>query len=276
MADFATLPGGLLFGTDRADLVHADADIPGSFDNLIMTFGGSDTIHAGQGDDIVFAGGSGGGDDDRGRGRGRDRDDDDHGRGRGRDDDHGHGGSRGGDDHHGGPALPARGGDSDWVFGDEGNDILFGGKGDDVMSGGADNDILFGDEGNDVLSGDAGADLIYGGKGKDLLVGGAGADTLLGGAGADTLAGQGGADTFYFESGFGRDVVLDFRPGDDVIAIQANINGTGINSADDLADRISSSGTGAVIDLGDGDQIKLVGVSSEDLLNNLSSYVKIV
>lgn len=261
MADFATLPGGLLFGTRGPDEVHADTDIPGSFDNLILTFGGSDTIHAGQGDDIVFAG-------DEGRGPGHDME---HGRGlaRGHGDEHGHGA---GGAHGGHP----QGGNGDWVYGDAGNDILFGGKGDDVMSGGADNDIVFGQDGNDILSGDGGADLLSGGKGNDLLAGGAGADTLAGGAGADTLAGQGGNDTFYFESGFGRDVVLDFRPGEDVIAIQANINGSHITDVSDLAGRITETSTGAVIDLGHGDQIKLVGVSSEDLMNNLSSYVKIV
>lgn len=277
MADFATLPGGLVFGTEGADLVDADRDAPGSFDNLIATFGGSDTVFAGQGNDIVFGGdessrGRRGRDDDDDRGRGRDRDDDDHGRGRGRDrddddhgrgfgkdrddgpgrgDGHGHGGGHGGD-HGSGPPT------GDYLFGEEGNDILFGGKGDDVLDGGADNDVLIG------------------GAGKDLLLGGAGDDFLAGNAGADTLLGGSGEDTFYFESGFGRDVVLDFRPGEDVIAIQANINGSGITGADDLVGRISSDDTGAVINLGGGDQIKLVGVSTEDLLSNLSSYVKIV
>lgn len=291
MADFATLPGGLVFGTDGADVVDADTDAPGSFDNLIATFGGSDTVFAGQGDDIVFGGDEGRrgraerdddddrgrgrdrDDDDRGHGRGRDRDDDDHGRGhgRGRDDDghgrgfgkdrdddpgrgdgHGHGGDGQGGDHGSGPPT------GDYLFGEEGNDVLFGGNGDDVLDGGTDNDALIG------------------GAGNDLLLGGAGNDFLAGNAGADSLAGQSGEDTFYFESGFGRDVVLDFRPGEDVIAIQANINGSGITSADDLVSRISSDDTGAVINLGNGDQIKLVGVSTEDLLNNLSGYVKIV
>lgn len=280
MADFATLPGGQIFGTDGADLVDADRDAPGSFDNLIATFGGSDTVFAGRGDDIVFGGdesrrGRPGRDDDDDpvRGRGRDRDDDDgrgrdrdrdddghrgHGRdrddhpGRGDDGDRGHGHGHGGDDGSGGPPT------GDYLFGQDGNDVLFGGKGDDVLDGGADDDVLIG------------------GSGNDLIMGGAGNDFIAGNAGADSLAGQAGEDTFYFESGFGRDVVLDFRPGEDVISIQANINGSGIASADDLVGRISSDDTGAVINLGDGDQIKLVGVSTEDLLNNLSSYVKIV
>ena len=35
MADYATLPGGLYFGSNEGNLVHADGDMPGSFDNLI-------------------------------------------------------------------------------------------------------------------------------------------------------------------------------------------------------------------------------------------------
>jgi hypothetical protein len=56
MADFATMPGGLFFGGQGADLVNADGDIPGGFGNLIVTFGGADTVFAGLGDDLVFGG----------------------------------------------------------------------------------------------------------------------------------------------------------------------------------------------------------------------------
>lgn len=261
MVDFATLPGGLVFGTNGDDAVDADKDAPGSFDNLIATFGGSDTVLAGQGNDIVFGGDEGGrqfGRDGVGRGRGSDDHpgrghDNGHGPGHGPGNDNGHGPGHGhgGDDGSGPPS-------GDYLFGQDGNDVLFGGRGDDVLDGGADNDVLIGGQGND---------LLQGGSGNDLLAGNAGADSLVGGA---------GDDVFHFESGFGRDVVLDFRPGEDVISIQANINGSGITSADDLVGRISSDDTGTVINLGDGDQIKLVGVSTEDLLNNLSSYVKIV
>ncbi len=241
MADFATLPGGLLFGSNGADLIDADIDIPGSFDNLIASFGGSDSIRAGAGDDLVFAG------------KGKD--------------------------------FVLGGSGDDIVFGDDGDDllngesgadVLDGGKGDDLLSGGDGNDRLLGGAGKDTVVGGSGDDWASGGRGDDVLGGGAGRDTLSGGAGNDTLAGGADADTFYFESGFGRDVVLDFRPGDDVIAIKANINGTGITNTAQLASRIESDDTGAVINLGSGDQIKLVGVSSEDLIDNLSSYFRIV
>jgi Ca2+-binding RTX toxin-like protein len=241
MADFATLPGGLLFGSNGADLIDADIDIPGSFDNLIASFGGSDTIRAGAGDDLVFAG------------KGKD--------------------------------VVLGGSGDDIVFGDDGddllngeagNDVLDGGKGDDLLSGGDGDDRVLGGSGKDTVVGGSGDDWVSGGRGDDVLGGGAGRDTLSGGANDDTLSGGADSDTFYFESGFGRDVVLDFRPGDDVIAIKANINGTGITSTSQLAGRIESDDTGAVINLGSGDQIKLVGVSSEDLIDNLSSYFRIV
>jgi Ca2+-binding RTX toxin-like protein len=241
MADFATLPGGLLFGSPGADLIDADIDIPGTFDNLIATFGGGDTVSAGAGDDLVFAG------------KGKDMV---------------FGGS--GDD-----IVFGDDGD-DLLSGDAGDDVIDGGKGDDLISGGDGDDRLLGGDGKDTVAGGAGDDWVAGGKGADILAGGSGNDTLSGGAGNDTLTGGAGTDTFYFESGFGRDVVLDFRPGDDVIAIKADINGSGITSTGQLADRISSDDTGAVINLGGGDKIKLVGVSSEDLLDNLSSYFRIV
>ena len=80
---------------------------------------------------------------------------------------------------------------------------------------------------------------------------------------------------FLFESGFGKDVVLDFEKGVDTIAIQANINGLAITTADDLAPFVSGNAGYSEIKL-HGDTIKLVGVSKDDLLNHLSDYVKIV
>ena len=40
MDDFATLPGGTYVGGSGSNLIDADHDMPGSFDNLILTFGG--------------------------------------------------------------------------------------------------------------------------------------------------------------------------------------------------------------------------------------------
>ena len=81
------------------------------------------------------------------------------------------------------------------------------------------------------LPGVDGNDLLDGGIGNNSLSGDAGNDTLIGGAGNDTLFGGADKDTFVFQSGFGNDVVLDFKGGDDTLSIQSRINGLHITSA---------------------------------------------
>jgi Ca2+-binding RTX toxin-like protein len=222
MDDFATLPGGIYVGGSGSNLIDADHDMPGSFDNLILTFGGKDTVLAGLGDDTVSLGEG-----------------------------------------------------NDLAFGGGGSDRLFGDEGNDAMDGGTGNDLLDGDKGNDLLSGGAGDDALGGGRGNDLLAGGQGSDMLVGGEGHDILAGGAGQDSFVFESGFGKDVVLDFQPGTDVLSIEAHINGLAISTAADLARHVSGDAISSTITLGS-DTIKLVGVSKADLLGHLDQYVKIV
>lgn len=71
-----------------------------------------------------------------------------------------------------------------------------------MVSGTSERDVIKGLAGNDVLKGRGGADAIFGG---------AGADRIIGGVGNDQLTGNGGRDTFVFATGFGRDVILDFK-----------------------------------------------------------------
>jgi len=59
-----------------------------------------------------------------------------------------------------------------------GDDFLYGGKGDDTLFGQGGIDYLHGGEGNDTLYGGTGNDVLVGGKGNDILVGGAGSDTF--------------------------------------------------------------------------------------------------
>ncbi|MEM8754819.1 MAG: endonuclease/exonuclease/phosphatase family protein, partial [Pseudomonadota bacterium] len=66
----------------------------------------------------------------------------------------------------------------------------------------------------------AGGELILGTDGNDALVGGAGDDTLDGGAGSDAYRGNGGADVFVLGVE-GRDLVLDFTPGEDALDVSA-------------------------------------------------------
>ena len=83
----------------------------------------------------------------------------------------------------------------------------------DLMLGLAGDDIFVGDGGNDDLRGYAGNDMLTGGAGNDLLIGGDGIDTLKGGVGADRLFGGLGADKYVFESGGGRDIIVDDTDG---------------------------------------------------------------
>lgn len=99
---------------------------------------------------------------------------------------------------------------ADNMVGTVGADVLFGQLGNDTMDGGDGDDSVFG--GHDL-------DSISGGIGNDSLSGAMGNDTLIGGAGADTMEGGSGADIFKFvatdSTGAGRDVIWDFRDGND-------------------------------------------------------------
>ncbi|MGU5767929.1 type I secretion C-terminal target domain-containing protein [Aeromonas allosaccharophila] len=90
--------------------------------------------------------------------------------------------------------------------------------GNDKLHGGLGDDILFGQGGDDELYGDDGKDILYGGTGSDKLDGGAGNDILSGGLGNDILTGGDGADIFVWNKGdteSGKlmvDTVTDFNP----------------------------------------------------------------
>ena len=152
---------------------------------------------------------------------------------------------------------------------------MIGGGGSDLLSGGDGADLLYGNQDADSLKGEAGDDILYGGKDADHLDGGAdndslcgnlGDDTLSGGAGADTLVGGDEADLFSFGNGDGADVITDFVAGEDVIGVSANINGTGVTSADEMLARLTDDGAGnAVLDLAEGNSVTLIGVASAEL-----------
>lgn len=104
-----------------------------------------------------------------------------------------------------------QGGEKIWGFdghdridGRGGADRIWGGDGKDTVSGGDGQDLIFGEDNHDLLDGGAGNDTLFGGDHKD---------TITGGAGADSLSGGDDKDLFVFGVDFGKDVVLDFRPG---------------------------------------------------------------
>lgn len=174
-----------------------DMILGGQGDDTLAGGGGSDEIDGGAGHDR--ANGGGGGDVLRG--------------GAGNDTLVGAGGA---DEASGGAGRDriSGGQGDDMLDGDGGKDRIAGGGGDDTLSGGASGDRLDGGAGDDALRGDSG---------RDRLEGGAGGDTLDGGAGNDRLSGEGGGDTFVFDGSWGRDVVTDFDPGRDRLAIVAEV-----------------------------------------------------
>ena len=174
-------------------------------------------------------------------------------------------------DDDGGAQIAGRG--RDYLVGGAGTDVQSGGRGQDLLDGGAGNDVQFGGRGadvirggtgNDVQFGGRGADTIDGGSGDDIIFGGNGDDVIRGGAGDDLIFGGAGQDTFVFETGDGRDTVMDFRPtrqtrrrtieGDEIV-----ISVDGIESFAELMALASERNGGVLFDFGNGDELFLRG-----------------
>ena len=154
----------------------------------------------------------------------------------------------------------------DDINGNMGNDTLRGNDGEDWVVGGKDNDLLFGDAGfdivygnmgNDTVDGGAGNDWVRGGQGDDSVSAGAGDDWLWGDKGGDTLSGGPGADLFHSLAGAGIDRITDFNSAEgDRLKLEGNPSRT-----------IAQVGADVVVDMGNGDQVILVGVSLSSLGN---------
>ncbi|WP_170419562.1 cadherin-like domain-containing protein [Ruegeria atlantica] len=152
------------------------------------------------------------------------------------------------------------------VIGSSGNDVLFGSSESNELTGGGGNDRIFAAEGNDYLNGGAGNDELTGGAGLDVLEGGAGDDmlfgrngddTLNGGIGDDILSGGNNSDTFVFASGDGRDRIVDFEVGVDLIRITSGVR------FEDLV--FANGASGVSINYGTGDQIVVEGIDLDRL-----------
>lgn len=181
----------------------------------------------------------------------------------------------------------------DWLDGREGPDVLVGGPGADTLAGGAGHDLYIVQdaldrivelpgEGIDTLrleaaiafalpdgveilrlgeagriaTGNAAGNLLVGSAAGDWLDGRGGADLLIGGAGADTLTGGAGADRFVLRPGDGMDLITDFTPGLDQLALL----GFGLNAATVLG-LLAVSGGGLLLPLGGGDGLFLAGLA---------------
>ncbi|SFC34230.1 fasciclin domain-containing protein [Tropicimonas isoalkanivorans] len=142
-----------------------------------------------------------------------------------------------------------------------GNDYVSAGAGNDMVLAGRGNDVVLGRNGSDVLKGQLGADTLIGNKGSDQLNGNRGRDVVDGGRDNDQLRGGAGDDTFVFSKGYDRDVVIDFRNGQDVI----DVRGTDIDTFGKLDDTFVDRAFGTVLDFGNGDRLVLLGVDQSRL-----------
>jgi uncharacterized protein (TIGR01370 family) len=151
------------------------------------------------------------------------------------------------------------------INGTEGNNVLIGSSGTDTIAGLGGNDKIYAGLGNDKADGGNGNDLLYGNGGNDILRGGNGHDMMRGGDGNDTLTGGSGNDTFVFNTGSGKDVVMDFavhsKGGNDVIELTSSV----YSSVSQVMGHISYSGGNAFVDLGHGSQVELMGVAKGSL-----------
>ncbi|MCW9001925.1 MAG: hypothetical protein OQJ87_04325 [Rhodospirillales bacterium] len=186
-------------------------------------------------------------------------------------------GADGNDTIYGGDGLDAINGGigADTLLGENGDDTIHGGEGDDSINGGWSNDTLYGDAGNDTIRGDFHNDILYGGDGDDILYGDANNDTLYGDAGDDTLdggwnpdtmTGGDGNDTFVVRRMSGADTITDFATSGSGAAFADKIAITGFGLSDFSALSISDTIDGnALINLGGGDTLTLIGVQTVDL-----------
>lgn len=101
---------------------------------------------------------------------------------------------------------------------------------------------------NDVVAGELGNDIIHTGFGVDRLDGGAGNDFLFGGS---------GRDTFEFKVNNDHDTIGDFVTTDDFIRV------TGFAGIDDFLDvqaLAQDTGSGTIIDFGNGDILEIANI----------------
>lgn len=171
---------------------------------------------------------------------------------------------------------------ADWLFGGQGNDMVLGGPGNDpFVAGNQGDDVLFGNLGDDTMYGGQGADTLIGDDGDgsgnggaDLLFGDRGDDALYGDFGDDTLVGGLGADTFFFFSGEGVDRIIDFQPGEgDRIAVEIDINDSGIETFAELRPNITGDGLGgSYIDFGDDNGVIIERVAPSALSQEMFQF----
>ena len=132
---------------------------------------------------------------------------------------------------------------------DSANTIRTGGEGDDILEGGMANNTLEGGAGDDTLRGFMGDDYLVGGDGDDTLMGMGSNDVLTGGAGNDTFV-QDFRDT-------GHDIITDFNPSEDRIALN------GVQNSFEVS--VTAVDGGTLIDSGTGNTLFVANVQPDQL-----------
>lgn len=120
------------------------------------------------------------------------------------------------------------------------------------LDGSIDNEVSIADGASVTVRGGAGNDTIHAGATGTLLDGGAGNDLLFAGVGADHIV---------FQSGYGADQVAGFATAHDVI----DLAGSGLLYLADVTSHLTDTANGAVLDLGNGTSLTLLGVSAGSL-----------
>ncbi|MDP3455040.1 carbohydrate-binding domain-containing protein [Methyloversatilis sp.] len=183
-------------------------------------------------------------------------------------------------------------GREDSLSGGLGNDTLIGMSGIDEIKGGIGDDLLIGDlltnevfsalgtlhsslaghvqqstaapSSYNTLYGGAGNDTLVGAATGDYLDGGSGADYLIGGAGSDRLLGDSGDDVYFFRSGDGHDLILEYATSGSFDTIRF---GEGITSDTIVFSSPTGSSNDLVITYGTGDSITLVNALKDERFN---------
>lgn len=103
---------------------------------------------------------------------------------------------------------------------------------------------------------------VFGSSGANMITSGGGNDFLFGGPGA-------ARDTFAFHAGFGKDVIGDFHPGEDIIQFDRGL----FASANAVLSHTANDGLGnAVITYSGSDAITLLGVTKSQLMAHQSDF----
>jgi serralysin len=238
-AGFFSSVGGELGNVTIAQGVTIENAIGGSGDDSITGNTANNSIQGGAGNDTVMAG-DGNDTIDGGSGTSYLR------------------GENGDDSIQGGAGfdnINGNKGDDTIDGGSGGSDWLVGGQGNDSITAHAGQNLLYGNLGDDTLHGGNGGDVLRGGQGNDSIAGGSGNDFISGDRGNDTESGGAGADIFHTSQDAGIDKVLDFNLAEgDRVQLDPGTTFT-----------LIQSGADAIIDLGGGNEMILVGVQLASL-----------